>query len=332
MTERHRSQSALSHRCTQTATHVHEEDSRPRLPSKGGPAYCNGPHTLGGSGPQLFGLHAAASCSGEKTCGTWAGHWLCIRFPRPKESHCLLPSQSVLRALFSSQLLSVLLCTLLLGLTAIVNRPDAVRPCLSACSADTHSGRDCVPRHACRRVASIANIGWSLVFFFFFKRSHGTASSWDVLSLRSWHESPDPGGVHGPYGSIDISKIERRCLPSFPNANEAQLCHQSQHHAINLSSSQRETRCGLTQLSASGIHTGRPFISGRAFCFNQPNDVLFQGTAVTVSFQPTRTRWVLSGRDATPKTKFNLAAHSGPRNVRETQLRRPGRASSFSDV
>lgn len=149
----------------------------------------------------------------------------------------------------------------------------------------------------------------------------------DVLSLRSWHESPDPGGVHGPYGSIDISKIERRCLPSFPNANEAQLCHQSQHHAINLSSSQRETRCGLTQLSASGIHTGRPFISGRAFCFNQSDDVLFQGTAVNVSF-PARTCWVLSGRDATPKTKFNLAAHSGPRNVRETQLRRPCRASS----
>ena len=36
--------------------------------------------------------------------------------------------------------------------------------------------------------------------------------------------------------------------------NEAQLCDQSQHHAINLSSSRHETRCGLTQLSASSPH------------------------------------------------------------------------------
>lgn len=84
--------------------------------------YCNGPHAAGaGLDPSaVCGLHASCPPS---SCGS--GWTSCSRFPRPEGaclSHCFPPSP-----FSASLLLSVLLCTLPLGLTAMPNGVDAVR-------------------------------------------------------------------------------------------------------------------------------------------------------------------------------------------------------------
>lgn len=80
----------------------------------------------GRSGPQLLALHAAASHPAKKRVDL-AGRYA-FRVVSRAEGISLLPTSCP----FASQLLSVLLCTSPLGLTVIVNRRNAVRPCLSA--------------------------------------------------------------------------------------------------------------------------------------------------------------------------------------------------------
>lgn len=137
-----------------------------------------------------------------------------------------------------SQLLSVLLCTLPLGLT----------PCQIARGSQTRhvpsgpqllSPKTGVPRHACRRLSCLPQPSSNL-----------------FLSTVVLQRPRASGlGISGTVLAVNMDIQNKAPTDGWPTAisepNEAQLCDQSQHHAINLSSSRLETRCGLTQLSAS---------------------------------------------------------------------------------
>lgn len=191
---------------------------------------CNGPHCWAGLDPSAGGLHACImSAEGVDQGG---------RVPLVSRARRSLWCRSCLASLAarSRPLLSFclfLLCALPLRLTGHVEQrlgatqsdktfPSALAPMLRATA--------CLPSTCrlsrCRRYLS---------------RASGLGIS-----------SPCPGTrVRGPYnGPLWISKKKKNIpgrLPPFLEPSEAQLFGQSQHHAINLSSSRHETRCGLTR-------------------------------------------------------------------------------------
>lgn len=108
-----------------------------------GPAYCNGPQLLGGSGPQRV------ACMHHVRRKVWIWVDVCFSFPAPEGiclSHCSLHLPTL-----PSQLLSVLLCTLPLGLTDMPNRTKATQSDRDMPSAFPPILRQTgVPQHACR--------------------------------------------------------------------------------------------------------------------------------------------------------------------------------------